>query len=81
MLCDGASVSDKGEVFAGAGVSGGSVGQDVAILEAALQNDRCFARWMRGDRKSIVRWRVGEDRLLLQGDKDRYYQEMNRGHG
>ena len=33
----GAPVTSEGEVVAGVGVSGGTVGQDVAILEAALQ--------------------------------------------
>jgi uncharacterized protein GlcG (DUF336 family) len=33
----GAPVTNEGEVVAGVGVSGGTVGQDVAILEAALQ--------------------------------------------
>jgi uncharacterized protein GlcG (DUF336 family) len=34
----GAPLSSNGQVVAGVGVSGGSVEQDVAILEAALQN-------------------------------------------
>jgi uncharacterized protein GlcG (DUF336 family) len=33
----GAPLTSEGEVVAGVGVSGGTVGQDVAILEAALQ--------------------------------------------
>ena len=35
----GAPLSSDGELVAGVGVSGGSVGQDVAILEAALRGD------------------------------------------
>jgi uncharacterized protein GlcG (DUF336 family) len=34
----GAPLTSAGEVVAGVGVSGGSVEQDIAILEAALQN-------------------------------------------
>jgi uncharacterized protein GlcG (DUF336 family) len=34
----GAPLTSEGEVVAGVGVSGGTVEQDVAILEAALQN-------------------------------------------
>ena len=35
----GAPLTSDGELVAGVGVSGGSVGQDVAILEAALRGD------------------------------------------
>ena len=35
----GAPLTSDGELVAGIGVSGGSVGQDVAILEAALRGD------------------------------------------
>jgi uncharacterized protein GlcG (DUF336 family) len=39
VLCDGggAPLKRDGEVIAGVGVSGGTVDQDVAILEGALQ--------------------------------------------
>ena len=39
VLCDGrgAPVMSEGELVAGVGVSGGTVEQDVAILEAALR--------------------------------------------
>jgi|SRR5215831_1365997 len=33
----GAPISDSGDIIAGVGVSGGTVAQDVAILEAALR--------------------------------------------
>jgi uncharacterized protein GlcG (DUF336 family) len=39
----GAPVSSEGQVIAGVGVSGGTVDQDVAILEAGLQNTRSSA--------------------------------------
>jgi uncharacterized protein GlcG (DUF336 family) len=35
----GAPLTSDGDLVAGVGVSGGSVGQDVAILEAALRGD------------------------------------------